>query len=388
MNAPLKRIFLFAGEPSGDLHGSHLAEQLAAGPHRTELYGIGGPKMREQGIKGPLRMEDFEVMGFTDVIRALPRLCSHFYTTRNAIIRSNPDAVVLIDYPGFNLRLAKALRQQGFSGKIIHYISPSVWAWGKHRINDMEKNLDLLLTIYPFEASCYAGSTLPVEYVGSPLKQYIADHSYVDDWKERLGIDPDKQLIALFPGSRRGELKRNLPLILQAASLLKTKFPALHFGISCASEQLLPEILSEAGKFPEIKDSLHTIPKGFTYELMRDSTCAIAKSGTVTLELAIHECPTVVFYKLTRINRLYAKYFLKLALPFYGIVNILAGKELFPELIEHGLTAKNLAQSAENFVADGQIRRACIQGCQELKHSLGTGRPSCRAAKAIMEAIH
>lgn len=387
MSFSSKKIFLFAGEPSGDLHGSHLAHRLSSEVPGAVLQGVSGPNMRGKGVVGPLCMEDFEVMGFSDVIKALPRICRHYYTTRNYILKGNPDAVVLIDYPGFNLKLASGLRDKGYKGKIIHYISPSVWAWGKHRIKKMESTLDLLLTIYPFEASYYADSPLQVEYVGSPLKQYIAEYPYKEDWKEATGIGKGEKIVALFPGSRQGELKRNLPILLEAASLLKTKYPESIFAISAATDEARKQIMEEAKQFPFLKESLHIVPKKFTYELMRESTCAIAKSGTVTLELAIHECPTVVFYKLSLLNRLYAKYILKLNLPFYGIVNILAGKELFPELIENGLSAENLARRTGAFLDGSSSRNECIKGCQSVKQLLGSGNAGSQAAKAIAKVM-
>lgn len=382
-----KKLFLFAGEPSGDLHGGRLASQLAIELPDAMLFGVAGPNMRQQGVSGPLRMEDFEVMGFTDVIKALPRLYRHFYSTRDHILAENPDAVVLIDYPGFNLKLAKGLRDKGYKGKVIHYISPSVWAWGKERIKRMESTLDLLLTIYPFEAAHYAESPLPVEYVGSPLKQYISEYPYKTDWKNEFGIDPGKPIVALFPGSRQGELKRNLPVLLKAASLIQSRHPEILFAISAANEEARKKIDEAAEQFPSLKNSLRTIPKPYSYELMRGSACAMAKSGTVTLELALHGCPTVVFYKLSLLNRLYAKYFLKLKLPFYGIVNILAEKELFPEMIEKGLSAENLASSAESLLFDADKRRLCLDGCREINRSLGSEQASTQAAKAIARIL-
>lgn len=382
-----KHIFMFAGEPSGDLHGSRLTRILKEKSSEISVEGVAGPKMRQEGVYGPLTMEDFEVMGFTDVLRAFPKLYSHFYCIRDTIIKSIPDAVVLIDYPGFNLRLAKSLRAKGFQGKIIHYISPSVWAWGKHRIVGMEKTLDLLLTIYPFEAAHFSKTTLNVNYVGSPLQEYISRHSYDAQWQKKLGIPHSKQLVALFPGSRKGEIARNLPIILEAASTLKENNPEVIFGISCfnyATQQFLDEHLEQ---FPILKNALYRIPKDYTYELMKDSRCAIAKSGTVTLELALHQCPTVVVYKLSLMNRFYAQYLLKVNLPFYCIVNILAQKEVFPELIENGLTPQNLYEQTQSLLRDGTKRETCLETCREIDKSLGTNDANTKAAEAILRVI-
>lgn len=382
-----KLLYLIAGEPSGDLHGSKLASQLLTHHSDIVLRGVAGPKMRSQGVSGPLQMEDFEVMGFTDVLKALPRLVKHFYTVRDDILDKAPDGVVMIDYPGFNLRMAKALRKKGYKGKLIHYVSPSVWAWGRHRIKEMEQTLDLLLTIYPFEAACYAGSSLNVAYVGSPIKQYIGEYTYNKEWKSVSGITAEAPIVALFPGSRSGELKRNLPMIFNAASILKNNHPDLAFAVSCANEEARLQISLASEVFPELEKSLFPIAREYTYELMRDSRCAIAKSGTVTLELALHKCPTVVVYQLSRLNHFYAKYCLKLNLPHYAIVNILAGKELFPELIEHGQTAENIARTVDTLLNDPLARTRCVQGCTTLSDGLGPSQASTAAAHAIKQAI-
>jgi len=377
-------LFVFAGEPSGDLHGSALVHALKKKQPGLTIKGVAGPRMRKENVQGPLTMEDFEVMGFTDVILSLPRLIRQFYQVRNAILEQQPHAVILIDYPGFNLRMAKALRAKKYRGKIIQYVSPSVWAWGQHRITEMEKSLDLLMTIYPFETSYFSKSSLNVQYVGSPIKEQISRYTYKNDWKDALGIPGSKHLVALFPGSRSGEISRNLPVILEAASRLKQTNPETIFGISCINELYQNEMQKLISNFPLLKDAVFFVPKIYTYELMRDCRCAIAKSGTVTLELALHGCPTVVTYKLTRINRLYAKFILKTNLPFYCIVNVLAGKEVFPELIRIEATPTNLYHHLNTLFTDGRERNTCLTHCHNLSHAIGASHASTNAADAIL----
>lgn len=373
----LKRIFVFAGEPSGDLHGSHLVRAMREKSPYLSFQGVSGPRMRKEGIDGPLKMEDFEVMGISDVVRSLPRLYRHFRCICNTILYQSPDIVVLIDYPGFNLRLAQTLRKRGYCGKIVQYISPSVWAWGKHRIEIMAKALDLLLTIYPFEAACFSATQLSVEYVGSPIKEYMARYRYQDNWKQILGIPHDRTLISLFPGSRQGEIVRNLPVILETVQLLKKSHPQLIFGISCA-DITVKRLIEQA------HEDIFLVPPDYTYELMRDSHCAIAKSGTVTLELALHGTPTVVIYKLSVLNRWYAQHIAKVNLPHYCIVNILAGKQVFPELIANGLSAPNLYRHFKQLLVEGVERDECIKSCRELSKELGTTDAHLRAAQAVL----
>ena len=376
MNPP--SIFLFAGEPSGDLHGSNLLKALRRALPQHHFWGVGGHLMRGEHLECCLPMEEFAVMGFTDVFLALPKLIRHFYKVRNEILKKNPSCVVFIDYPGFNLRMAKALRKKGYQGKLIHYISPSVWAWGKKRIRHMSETLDLLLTIYPFEAKHFSHTLLPVKYVGNPLQEALANHQYKPD------ITFPEHLIALFPGSRAGEISRNLPKLLQAASLLKENYPEASFALSCARNELLPLIMQELQKsnvMPTI------VPKEYSYELMRKSHSAIAKSGTVTLELALHQCPTVVVYELTTLNRLLAKYLFRIRLPYYCIVNILRGQKIFPELIESGFEPQNVYLQLKSLYEEGEIRRQCIEGCQQVQKLLSEAQASTQAAIAIKEIL-
>ncbi|MEI8124222.1 MAG: lipid-A-disaccharide synthase [Parachlamydiaceae bacterium] len=382
-----KRIFVFVGELSGDLHGSLLVRAIKEKCPGIHIEGVAGPRMRAENVQGPLVMEDFLVMGLSDVLRALPRLFKHFFTIRRTILETSPDAVILVDYPGFNLRMANSLRKKGYSGKIIQYISPSVWAWGSYRAIEMAKTFDLLMTIYPFEAPYFSKTTLKVDYVGSPVKEQIALHQYKDDWKSEVGIPDSKQIVALFPGSRSGEIKRNLQIILEAAVLLKQKHPEVIFGISCADdflEQMLHQVID---RFVELKNSIFIVPKKYRYELMRDSRCAVAKSGTVTFELALHQRPTVVVYRLTPLNRFYAKYILRTNLPFYCIVNVFLGNEIFPELIKKGLTAANIFGHLRSLYSDSPEREQCLKGCQRLSQKIGSSRTSIRAAESVMELL-
>lgn len=342
--------------------------------------------MRAQGLSGTLQMEDFQVMGFTDVLLSLPKLWKQFHLVVEYLLKTDPKAVILIDYPGFNLRLAKAARKKGYRGKIVQYISPSVWAHGKQRIAKMASTLDLLLTIYPFEKNCFAETSLPVKYVGNPLVEILRHHQYQERWKEIVGLPENRTLIALFSGSRPSEIKHNLPQILEACERFRQKNPTVIFGLSVANEQLLPLIQEITGR-STLANQLFLIPKEYRYELMRDCRTAVAKSGTVTLELALHRKPTVVVYHVTRLNRLIAQYLLRLSLPHYCIVNILLGKRVFPEMIEEGYTGSSLEQQLSALDAPGPLRENCLAGCDQVVQLLQCGNPSEQAAEAISELL-
>lgn len=379
-------IFIIAGEPSGDVHGKHLIEALLS-QGEFKIAGVGGPQMRSTPFEPVLPMEEFQVMGFSDVLLALPKLVKHFSHLVNVIMKSQPKAVVFIDYPGFNLRLAKALRKKGFKNKLIHYISPSVWAWGQSRIQHMAKTLDLLMTVYPFEPKYFQHTNLKTLYVGNPLITDIKAYPYQSDWKVKNGFSGENKLAAIFPGSRTGEIARNFPVQMQAAALYKREDPSVMFGISCAQEsftQILKSIASQHGL--KQHQDYELIPQAFSYDLMQNASFALAKSGTVTLELALHGCPTLVTFQLNTLNYAIAKYLIRINLPHYCIANILLGEGLFPEVIGRRLKAKPLVNHLISLQQNERVE-AIKAGSLRLKKLLGDQKASMQAAEEIGKLI-
>lgn len=379
----MKHFFLLAGEISGDMHGAKLIEALTQLNPQTHFSGIGGPKMRQKAFSCIIDMEAFQVMGFSDVLKALPRLVKLFYTIRNHILQTKPDAVVLIDYPGFNLRLAKSLRKAGYKGKLIQYICPSVWAHGKRRIDTLEQHFDLLLTIYPFESNYFSNTHLKTVYVGNPIEEQIRQHTYDNDWIKKTTIPNNKQIISLFPGSRKSEIINHLPEQLEVAKLLKHAYPDFIFVIPYAQNSLKEVIEPLIRQLPFV----FLIPSCFSYELMQESTLALAKSGTVTLELAMHLTPTIVHYHLSSFNRLIAKHVLGLKLKHYCIVNILADKTVFPEWIEKHYTIDDLADAIKNLIPKTEMINKIKTSCESVKNKLQQHSTANNAAGAILEAL-
>ncbi len=368
-------FFILAGELSGDVYGSDLIKSLQKQFPEALFEGVGGPEMRAQKFECLLPMENFALMGFSDVFAALPRIIRNFLYLRDSILQKKPDGVILIDYPGFNLMMASALRKKGYTGKLIQYVCPTIWAWGKKRKEKMVRNLDLLLTIFPFEPPLFQDTTLQVKYVGHPLVQKVNKHVYNDSWWMNYFKERPKKLIAIFPGSRKEELIRNLPLQLKIAELAKRKDPELSFALSLSK----PEYREMLEKY-----NLPLIPKEHTYDLMREAKAAIAKSGSVTLELALHETPSVVLYYVSSFNRFLAKHYMGLKMPYYCIVNILLDTEVFPESIEFPKEEETMADHLVAFSREGAVRKSCLADCRKVKQLLETKEGSAmRSIKGL-----
>ncbi len=377
-------LFAFAGEQSGDYHGGKILSSLKQRCPDLDVVGVGGSAMRAVGMESILDISEFQVMGFSDVFRVLPRLWKHFRMIKGEILKRNPNAVLFIDYPGFNLRMAKALRKAGYEGRLIHYICPSVWAWRQGRIKDMEAYLDLLISIFPFEEKCFEKTKLPVEYVGNPLVDAISVYSYDDRWLNDVGVGKRRDLIGIFPGSRNSEIKNNLSVQLQAAELLYKDDKSLQFCVSIARDELIPIIKKVVGNtFFREGENIFFIPKKYSYELMRDCHTAIATSGTVTVELGLHQTPTIVGYYVSPFNAFLVKYLFKLNLTHYCMVNIILEEQNFPELMHKKFTPENIYKEAKELIQETAKRHQCIDKSKKLYSLLHKKNSSALAAKAI-----
>lgn len=374
-------LFIFAGEVSGDLHGEKLLKELYSLNPDLKVKGVGGPKMRAVGMECMIPMEEFQVMGFIDILSSLPKLYKKFKKIKNEILKSQPKGVVTIDYPGFNLRMANALCKKGSQAKRIHYICPTVWAWGKRRIPKMERSLDHLLTILPFEPDLFSKNSLESTYVGHPLISRIGNHLYDPHWNEEYGIENERQILSIFPGSREKELRRNFPLQLKVAREIQKDHPELLVVVSCSNEKLLPLLKKEG-------EDLFIVKPKHSYELMRASHLAIATSGTVTLELALHHIPTVVTFAINPLDVFLAQNIFGINLPYYALPNIIHEGELFPEFFGPNLKKEALHKKVQEFMLSEYIRTSCIEKCKKLKNFLGEKDASKEAARAIIESLN
>ncbi len=372
-------IMIIAGEVSGDMHAASLIRALKTRLPNAHVYGIGGERLRAQGVETLYDVKDMAVMGFTEVLRRLPFFHKVFHHMLSLARQRRPDAVILVDYPGFNLRLAARTHAAGL--KTIYYICPQVWAWNRRRIPKMASIVDLLLAIFPFEKKVFENTPLCVKFVGHPL---------VDEIREALE-EPLLDLpwagaprIALLPGSRTQEIRRILPSLCEAASLIEQHHPNASFLIptpSPESEKLIHAILQQL----PVRPTRLTVVLGQTRQVLRQARAALVTSGTATLESALLMCPTIVVYRTSPLTFLLGKHLVQV--PHIGIVNVIAGKQICPEFIQSKATPANLARALLPLLDDGQARLDMVRGFEQVKALLGQGGAATNAADLIAKAL-
>jgi lipid-A-disaccharide synthase len=371
--APMRTIYFVAGEASADNHGAALMRALRILDPELKFTGRGGPEM-QQVADGQFKnwIKDAAVLGLWEVLRKYGYFREQFRHTLNEIQEGKPDAVVLIDYPGFNLRLARALRRQLRHQKTIYYISPQVWAWNRGRIKKMARFIDLVLCIFPFEADLYSASGLRAVFVGHPMIDRL----------ETLKIDTHRNpnLIGLFPGSRMREVRKIFPVMMEAARRLLQVNPTLRFRVAAASEELAREMNEQLVDRHAIE-----INVGQAAIIMQHAFVGIIASGSATLEAAYFRMPFVLIYKVAWPTYVAAR--LVVNVHFLGMPNLLAGKEVVPEFIQHKAKPDAIAQAVRQLMEDGPARDRMISDFDSIMGKLGGAGASERAAHAILEKI-
>ena len=364
-------LMLIAGEVSGDMHTAKLAEALQQLCPGIKLFGAGGPLMKAAGVELSVDLTEHAVVGLTEVLAHYPKLRRLFWGLVREAEQRRPDGVVLTDYPGFNLRFAKQMKARGFP--VYYYISPQVWAWAQHRANKFSKLVDLMLVIFQFEKDFYTKQTpdLPVEFVGHPVIEQLQ--------KVTRQIEREKNLVALLPGSRGGEIQRNLPAMLAAARLLAVEQPTLRFEMAAASEKSAA-IAREMSRGFRLD-----IRVGNARELMQRATVGVVAAGTATLEGAFFGLPYVIVYRfgwLTyRIFRLVRK------VRHLGIVNIIAGREILPEFIQDQAQPERVSAKLSELLRNEPQREQMQRELAEVIASLRGDHAAERAAHAILRRL-
>lgn len=381
-------LMIVAGEPSGDAHAAALARALReeAPEADFELFGATGALMREAGVESVVRSDDLAIMGLMEVARVLPKFWRAFKALKRAAMTRRPDAVILVDWPDFNLRLARALHRQGL--RVIYYISPQLWAWRAYRVRSVARNVDLLLSILPFEPEWYrARGVEQVEFIGHPLAGEVIPRYGREEFCRRHNLDPARPIIALLPGSRHKELERILPPMLDAAARLERKRPDIQFVIALAANRTHAEVkaLIEAAaqNNSHASSNLHII-QHTTRETLYAADAAAVASGTATLEAALIDTPFVIVYKESFINwhtlgRL-------ISAEHFGLINLIAGERLVTELMQNDLTGERLAEEL-TMLLDRERNETARARLKEAAARLGTGGASRRAARAVLKAV-
>lgn len=370
------KLYLVAGEASGDSRGAELMKALRARHPAIEFYGAGGPEMKALAGGDFFDWAHEAVVGLWDVLKKYGYFKGQLDRMLAEIEHLQPAAVIFIDYPGFNLRLASAVKAKGIGTRTVFYISPQVWAWNRGRIPKMARYLDLMLCIFPFEKPLYEASGLRTEFVGHPLLDSL-------EAKQIVG-ERTSDLVGLFPGSRNKEVRRIFPTMVAAAIRLRSKQPALRFEAAAASPalaELMREQLREAGQ----DESFCQITIGHSHELMQRAAAGMVCSGTATLEAAFFGLPLCIIYKVAWLTWVVGKQLVRV--PFLGMPNVLAGREIAREFLQDAATPEAIAQEMNRLTSNPEARAAIQRDLAAVIAQLGERGAAGRAAGAIADLL-
>ena len=363
------KYYIIAGEASGDLHGSNLIKELIKKDASANIRCWGGNKMETAGSVLIKHYRELAFMGFTEVIKNLPTIFKNIAFCKKDITAYKPDVLILIDYPGFNMRIAKWAHQQKL--KVVYYISPQIWAWKENRVYAVKRDVDKMLVILPFEKDFYKKFNVEVDYVGHPLAEVISNFN-----KEYSQITK-KKIIAILPGSRKQEILIKLPIMLQVADY----FPDYKFVVAKApglEDSFYEQILQPYKNVSAVTDQ--------TYNLLSKSAAAMVTSGTATLETALFKVPQIICYKGGKISYEIAKRLIKIK--YIGLVNLIMNKEVVKELIQNELNVKNLVAELKLLLEDDEKRNAIKKDYDDLFNLLhGSGNASANAAQQIHDFL-
>lgn len=374
-----KTVMIIAGEASGDMHGASLVQEMLKIEPTLNFYGIGGNRLRESGVRLVANVSEMAVVGLTEVISKLGKFISVMNSLKKSLDDVQPDLVILIDYAGFNLRLAKAVHKRGI--KVFYYISPQVWASRRGRIRKIKKYVNKMAVILPFEVETYQQENFPVDYVGHPLLDLVQAKYSRQEARAKFGLQEDITVVALLPGSRFSEVIKLLPEMLQAGEILTKQIPDIQFLLPLADtleEKTIADIL--AGHNLKV----HII-SGHTYDAISCTDMAIVASGTATLETALLGIPMIIIYKISALTYLIGKMIIKVK--NIGIVNIIAGKTIVPELIQQEANGQRIATEALAILTNSAIKQKMIGELAEIRAKLGNPGAAIRAAKLACDML-
>ena len=368
-SAPL--IMIIAGEASGDLYGARLMHAYRSIHPDARFYGIGGDLMHEEGAELLYHISQTAIMGFVEVVKHYPFLKEMFAACERQYAERKPDAVVLIDYPGFNLRFAAKVKAAG--GRVLYYISPQVWAWGKNRARKMVGLIDHLACVFPFEEELFNDIGIPTTFVGHPLAE-ILEQSDRAEFLSSQGLPADRPVLGLFPGSRAQEIHRLLPAMIEGAEMLRER---LDCTVAIGAARLPDEMYA-----PYLRgvDDLHLI-RGATHALMQHSHAAVVASGTATVETAWYLTPMVIVYRASWLNYQIGRHLVNV--DHIGMVNILAGRRIVPELLQEEMRPDYICEYTLPYFTKEKEREETIEQLRRVRAMLGGSGASARTAEIL-----
>jgi len=373
----MTRLLVSCGEPSGDLYAAELVRQLRRSLPQLDVFGLGGERLREQRAALRADVRELAVVGLLEVVTHLRRLSGVFTDLLAEVDRHPPQAALLVDYAGFNLRLAAALRRRGIP--VVYYVSPQVWAWRRRRLRDIRRTVSRMLVIFPFEEALYREAGVPVRFVGHPLVDLVAPAPDRATFLMQHGLDPARPVLAVLPGSRPKEIEHNLPPLVEALRLIHDARPDVQFVLAVA-----PSI----DPVP-LRASLADLPvallSGATHAILGACTAAVVASGTATVEAALLDAPMVVVYRLSPLTYHLGRRFVNV--PHYAMVNLIAGRRLVAELIQSDFTGGRVAREALGLLEDEPGRRRMKEGLAEVRQRLGAPGGSARAAEEVLKVL-
>lgn len=367
------KYYIIAGERSGDLHAGNLAKSLRSHDPGAELKGLGGEFMQQAGVSVDLHYRDLAFMGLFEVFSNLRKIARYTKLCKEEILAFNPDVVILIDYGGFNLGIAKFAKKRGF--KVFYYIPPKYWAWYQNRALWLKPHVDRLFVILPFEKEFFKKFDWHADYVGNPVLDAVKAHTADDQFVVKNQLPAKEQFIALLPGSRKQELKRIIPLMAEVVR----KLPSRTFGVAVVNnlDRSLYKEVSELSNAKLIVED--------TYNLLLHSSAAIVTSGTATLETALFRVPQVVVYKASGPSYWVAKQMIQV--PFISLVNLIAGKEVVKEMIQSDASPESVSKELNMILEDKIYRNNMLEGYDEVIRILDTGSASENAARLMVNHL-
>ncbi len=375
----MKKIMIMSGEASGDLHGANLARELRNQDPSIVVYGVGSRQMREAGVHMLADASEISVVGITEVLTHLVPIYRVFAKLKQFLKEERPEVLVLIDFPDFNIMLGKVARKLGIP--VVYYISPQVWVWRKGRIKKIARLVKAMIVVFPFEVPLYEKEGVDVRFVGHPLTDVVRSRYTQDEARTMLGLDA-KRTVALLPGSRKKEILHLLPDMLAAARIMVTKFPDLQFVLPVAptlEQDFVRSFVVRAGIPVNITD-------GKVYDVLRASDVALVASGTATLETGLMAVPMVIVYRISALTY-YLLTKLVSGVEHIGLVNIVAGKRLVPELVQQEATPSHMADAIAELLADPDYYQQMRNGLTGVRTRLGDAGASARAAAVVRELL-